>query len=191
MKTTVFVVFAVVMLLVVVVVYYNALLNDRDSKIASLNSQLSDLNDQLSNLKTKVSNLSDQITNFTTANLVTAIGITEVPKDSPHNASPEIYNHLYISGSVNNTGRGIAYNSGLHVLAYDNNGVLKINMTVPLAGGKAAFGTDSEIIDYLGGSSSGVLRNLGPQETTGIDVAIFHRDTVSSWTITPVWTNFP
>jgi hypothetical protein len=181
----------VAILLAVIVLYYNGLLNDRDSIIAGLNDKIADLNTQLSNLKATVANLSGLVTNFTTANLVTALGATEVPKDSPHNASPQLYNHLYISGSVRNTGRGIAYNAGLHVLAYDNNRVLKINMTVPLAGGKAAFGTDSEIVQYLSGGSSRVLKNLGPEETTGIDIAIFHRDTVSSWTITPVWTNFP
>jgi hypothetical protein len=172
--------------------YYNGVVNDRDSQIESMNSQIANLNSQLSNLEGILTNLSSLVTNFTTANLVTAIGATEVPKNSSHNLpSVHLYNHLYISGSVTNTGKGTAYNAGLHAVAYDMNGGLRINMTVPLGGGIAAFGTDSKIIEYLGGGSSTVLRSLYGGETTGIDIAIFHEGTVSNWTITPVWTNYP
>ena len=172
--------------------YYNGVVNDRDSQIELMNAQIASLNSQLSNLEDILANLSSLVTNFTTANLVTAIGATEVPKNSSHNLpSVHLYNHLYISGSVINTGEGTAYNAGLHVVAFDMNGGLRINMTVPLGGGMAAFGTDSKIIEYLGGGSSTVLGRLYGGETTGIDIAIFHEGTVSNWTMTPVWTNSP
>jgi hypothetical protein len=172
--------------------YYNGVVNDRDTKIESMNSQIASLNSQLSDFEGIVENLSGVVTNFTTANLVTALGATEVPKNSSHNLpSVHLYNHLYISGSVINIGKGTAYNAGLHVVAYDINGGLRINMTFPLGGGIAAFGTDARIIEYLGGSSSTVLGSLPGGETTRIDIAIFHEDTVSNWTVTPVWTNSP
>ena len=178
-------VFMEAILLAGTVFYFNGLLNDRNSKIELMNAQIANLNSQLSNL-------SSLVKNFATANLVTAIGATEVPKNSSINLpSVHLYNHLYISGSVTNTEEGTAYNAGLHVVGYDVNGRLRINMTVPLGGGMAAFGMDSEIMEYLGGGSSTVLRRLYAGETTGIDIAIFHRDTVSNWNITPIWTNFP
>ncbi len=184
-KTILMSVFMVAMLLAGIVFYY-------ESKMELMNTQIANLNIQLSNLEDINANLSSLVTNFTTANLVTALGATEIPKNSSHNTpSAHLYNHLYISGSVTNTGQGIAYNAGIHVLAYDNYGVLKIDMTVPLGGGKPAFGTDSEIIEYIGGGSSTILRSVHAGETIAVDIAIFHRDTVSNWTVTPVWTNRP
>ena len=65
-----------------------------------------------------------------TANLATALNVTEIPRNSPFNVpSPLPYNYLYITGSVSNTGESTAYNAGLHVAAYAADGTLEINMT--------------------------------------------------------------
>jgi outer membrane murein-binding lipoprotein Lpp len=164
--------------------YYSGVVNDRDSKIESMNSQIANLNSEILNLK-------EQVTNLTTANLVTALGITEVFGDSIPN--PNSYNHLYIEGSVNNTGLGTAYNAGLHIVAYDDD-ILVVNMTVPLLS-RASFGTDAGTIAYAlkhyGGRDSIQLGNLLTTQTAEIGIQIFHEGIATSWEITPVWTNFP
>ena len=58
--------------------YYNSVVNDRNSQIASLNTQIANLNSQISNLKSQLTNLTGQIRNITSANLVTALGVTEI-----------------------------------------------------------------------------------------------------------------
>jgi hypothetical protein len=44
-----------------------------------------------------------------------------------------------------NAGEGTAYNAGLHIMAYDAKGKLKVNMAVPLAN-TASFGTDANTV---------------------------------------------
>jgi hypothetical protein len=176
--------------------YYNGIVNDRNSQIASLNTQIANQNSQILNLKSQLTNLSGMLTNLTTANLVTALGIVEIPYNSPHNMVPKEYNDIYIQGSVTNTGRGVAYNSGLNVLASASNGTLLVNMTVPLDNG-IVFGTDTQIRNYLTSLYYYNVVNpqdyssLGAGQVTAIDVAIFHEGVVSNWTVTPVWTNSP
>jgi outer membrane murein-binding lipoprotein Lpp len=175
--------------------YYNGVVSDKNSKIELMNSQIANLNSQISDLKSQVANLNGQITNLTSANLVTALGITEVQYNSGHDmTNPAPFNHLYIAGSVTNMGEGTAYNAGLHVVAYDANGGLVINMTVPLAY-IASFGTNAETVAYAlehyGGRSSLQLGSLLTTQTADIDIQIFHEGNASNWNITPVWTNSP
>jgi cell division protein FtsL len=185
--------------------YYNGIIDSKNSKITSLNNEIANLKNemanltsQISNLKGQVANLSGQVTNLTSANIETALGITEVPYDSPHNMpSPMQYSHLHITGSVNNTGQGTAYNAGLDVVAYDADGALLLNMTVPLDNG-AVFGTDTQINSYLTDNyyslSSTQLSILYSGQTATIVIDIFHEGTFSnssSYKIMPVWTNSP
>jgi len=164
--------------------YCNGVINGGNSKIASLNVQ--------------IANLDSQITNLTSANLVAALGVTEVPNNSPNSyPTPLLYNHLYISGSVTNTGQGIANNAGLHVVAYASDGTLEVNMTVPLDGNQnvtgnentdfaPVFGTDAATQIY--GNDSLQLGEVYSGQTVPIDLGIFHEGAVTNWTITPVWT---
>jgi hypothetical protein len=155
--------------------YYNGIINDKNSQIASLNNQITKLNVQ-------ISNLTSQITNLTSANLITALGIkeeTSVPN-----------NHLWITGWVMNKGLGTAYNAGLHVIAYDTNGILQVNMTVPFVEGMGVvFYTydiipkDSQVPFQLG--------SLDSWQNATIALPIFHAGLVTNWTVTPVWTNTP
>jgi hypothetical protein len=148
--------------------YYNGIVNSENSKIASQNNEIA-------NLASQISNITAQISNLTTANLVTALVVTEVGVFSPPNA-----NYLSITGSVNNTGKGIAYNAGLHVVAYSAAGTVEINMTVPLT-----IDVEVEI------GSSLQLGNLDAGQSATVVLDIYHLGTVTSWTITPVWTNSP
>ena len=116
------------------------------------------------------------------ANLVTKLGSTE--------EAPFPYNWLYIYGTVTNAGGKTAFNAGLHVVAFSNNGTLKINMTVPLTNG-AEYGTDAATQADASsfGQYSVQLRNLNSGETATININIFHEGLISNWTIIPVWTN--
>ena len=115
------------------VIYCNGVINGGNSKIASLNSQIANLNSKVSDLKSQAANVNSQITNLLSPNIVTSLGVTEVPYNSPHNfPTPLLYNHLLIMGSVTNTGVSTAYNAGLHVVAYQADGKVQVNMTVPL-----------------------------------------------------------
>jgi hypothetical protein len=124
-----------------------------------------------------------------------------VPYDSPHNfPTPLLYNHLLIMGSVTNTGVTTAYNAGLHVVAYQADGKVQINMTVPLDNWAnettnentdfaPVFGTDASTQIY--GNESLQLGNLYSGQNITIILGIFHHGTVTNWTITPVWTSNP
>ena len=163
--------------------YYTIVVNSINSKIASLNTQIANLinlNNEIKNLNSQISSLKGQITNLTTANLVTAIEVAE----EPINDRPFTFDHLYIAGSVANTGGGTAYNAGLHVVAYGD-GLVLVNMTVPLVGG--TYGTDSATDIFGNGSTQ--LGSLGSGQNVTISILIFHEGTVNNWTVTPVWTN--
>ena len=169
------------------IIYCNRVISAGNSKIASLNAQIASLNSQM--------------TNLTSVNIVTALGVTEVPANSPNNyPTPLLYNHLYISGSVTNTGEGTAYNAGLHVVAREADGKVEVDMTVPLVGPQnesgneitdfaPVFGTDAKTQIY--GNDSLRLGNLFSGQTLSISLGIFHEGTVTNWTITPVWTLTP
>jgi predicted RNase H-like nuclease (RuvC/YqgF family) len=81
---------------------------NKDRYIDGLNSQIRSLADEVNNLNSQVSNLGGQITRLRSANIVTALGANEILNSTPH--------HLYISGSVINTGGGMAYDAGLQWL---------------------------------------------------------------------------
>jgi hypothetical protein len=184
--------------------YCNEVVNDRNSQIASLNTQIANQDNEIANQNNEIANLTSQISNLerysanqtylTSANLVTAVVITELPANVLWASTPIYppYSNLHITGSANNTGEGTAYNAGLHVVAYAADGTLEINMTVPLNGGP--FGTDNAINAYLksiniyGNPILGVLYS-GQTVTIGVD--IFHEGIVTNWTVTPVWTNSP
>jgi hypothetical protein len=161
--------------------------NETDSQhqTSMLQAQNEDLNAQLSSLKQKISTLQSQLMNLTTANLVANLDIGD--------ASGYQYKDMYIEGSVGNNGLGTAYNAGLLVIAYSSEGVLRINMTVPLV--IAAFGVDnatSAVAATLPWQEVSLqLGNVGTGVTVPVSIGIFHYDAVSNWTVTPVWTNQP
>ena len=179
------------------VVYCIEVLNDGNSKIASMNTQILNLNKKVSELKIQAGN--SQTNNPLSPKIVTSLGIIEVPYDSPHNfPTPLLYNHLLISGSIKNTGVTTAYNAGLHVVAYQADGKVQINMTVPLDNEAnettnentdfaPVFGTDASTQIY--GNESLKLGNLYSEQNVTVILGIFHHGTVTNWTITPVWTS--
>jgi len=159
--------------------------NNSQNNTQELQAENNNLTAELSSLKEQTANLQSQLANLTTANLVAELKILD--------ATGYQYNDLYISGSVGNTGQGTAYNAGLKVTAYSAQGILRINMTIPLVIG--AFGIDAatsavaSTLPYQNVSLA--LGNVGTGVTLPVDVGIFHYDAVSNWTVTPVWTNQP
>jgi hypothetical protein len=199
--TSILIVILFVAAIVGLIVYCNGVLSDGNSKIASLNSQIANLDSRVSVLKNQAANEDSQTKNLLSAKIVTSLGISEVPYDSPHNfPTPLLYNHLLIMGSVTNTGVTTAYNAGLHVVAYQADGKVQINMTVPLDNWAnettnentdfaPVFGTDASTQIY--GNESLQLGNLYSGQNVTIILGIFHHGTVTNWTITPVWTSIP
>jgi hypothetical protein len=165
--------------------YYNGILQTKNAQISALNNEVAEQNKQLSNLTSQIS----EISNYTDANLVTSLGISEVG-----NTSMSMYNYpyyrLYISGSVKNTGHGMALNAGLHVVAYATNGLVEINMTVPLDN-EVDFGTDSSTNAFVqswdGRNYSLQLGSLSSGQTAAVDLNIYHEGRVTNWTVTSVW----
>ncbi len=171
------------------ILYYESLVNQKNSAISSLNNQIDNLNMEIANLTSQISNLTNQ-TRLTSANLVTALGITEIRNTSSISRS---YNRLYIDGSVTNQGAETAYGAGLHVVAYSQDGTLEINMTVPLTWGEYAAdsATESYVSTFDGVTGSLQLGSLVGGQSTNVDLDIYHEGTVTNWTVTPVWTNTP
>ncbi len=196
------------------IVYYDGIVNGKDSKIESLNNQIENLNSQITNLTAQVSNL-------TSANLVTGLVVTEVPDNSPLTTmfptlATFVPSNFWINGSVTNIGHVTAFNAGLHVVAYNADGTLEINMSVPLAIG--VYGADATTKAFVvnnpnfvvtpdGGFGSGgpsrigslPLGSLGSLQLESLDsghfanvyLTIFHQGVVTNWTVTPMWTNTP
>lgn len=112
--------------------------------------------------------------------------------------TPIPYNYLYITGNVNNTGLGTAYNAGLHVIAFSTNGTLEVNITVPFNTENfslGVFGTDNATNTFIlskYGSSSSSLGILDGKQTAHIQsISILHEGLATNWTVTPVWTDTP
>jgi hypothetical protein len=185
--------------------YYNALLNSKQSKIASLENEIASQNSKIANLKSKVVHI-----NAEEANLTLHLGVTEISNKTIQPSFESLtYDALFIKGTVVNTGNLTAYDAGLRVAAYSANGTLEINMTVPLVHGGAFymgsdpyygdvidFGTDnatqalaSELDSAIGSSDSLKLGVLGGGQTVPVNINILHEGIVTKWTISAIWTN--
>ncbi len=164
----------------------NGLIESQREQIGELNQTVLIQNGQMEGLYNQIAGLNQTLTDLNekmaeyqiahTANLVTALGSNEIPK-----YKDDLWNHLWISGTVMNTGSGIAHNAGLQVIGYSSSGKVLINTTIPL---KGIISTNYQ--DY------GVVTPLSTVEPTqSIDVraSIFHKGTLSQWEISPVWTN--
>lgn len=189
-KTVIFVTVLIAILFVSAmagtIVYYNSAVNDKDYKKTTL------LNNQTANQNTKITNLTAQVANLISANLVTALGITEISNTSSISRS---FNRLYIEGSVTNRGPETAFDAGLYVVAYSKDGTLEINMTVPLTTyGLGEFGTNVAIYSYLYSfdpycTPSPKFGNLPSGQSVNVNLDIYHEGTVTNWTVTPTWKN--
>ena len=170
------------------IAYYNGVVTDKNSQIASLNNQISNQSSEIANLTSQVRNLQSQITILTTANLTASLSFLNSPP-SPYGGTGTL--SIY-DGSVHNVGKAEAYNAGLHVVAYDAQGVKEIDATVPLAFEEEftnPFGYFQAGSGLIGGSYS--VTSLGAGQSAQIRLNIDYSGTVTNWNATPVWTNSP
>ncbi len=173
--------------------YYNGVVNDKNSKIASLSTQMANQNNEIANLTSQI----DQEQNLTNPHMVTQLGVTEIGNSSAIGQPYAwgAYWRLFIQGAAFNMGNSTAYNAGLNVIAYSGTGLLEINMTVPFVNGYN-YGTNSAIVSALANPDLGPLGplqlgNLTRGQYAIIDIDIYHEGIVTNWTVTPVWTNSP
>ncbi|MGA2682760.1 MAG: hypothetical protein ABSF44_13285 [Candidatus Bathyarchaeia archaeon] len=154
-------------------------------------SQNQPLSSQVAYLENQVENLNAMIASLSTANLVASLNMKEYPATTQYGVSFE--NSLFIVGSVTNTGEGAAYNAGLHIVAYNAEGKLEINMTVPAEGG--TFTYDSSTYTNppkLPTINSGYgFDSYSSSNSASIGMTIYSPEFVSNYTVTPVWTDSP
>jgi hypothetical protein len=157
------------------------------------------------NLKKQISTLDDELASYKTANLETALGITEIQtaipsiRNSPSIDSPDVGNfkvwsNVWITGSVFNSGKSMAYNAGLRVLAFENNSNLLMNTTVPLMSGTFSYNDNESLIPDITQPTPFVFGNILSQQNTTVRISIYHEGTFSNSTtyeLIPVWTNSP
>jgi cell division protein FtsL len=119
----------------------------KDSQINSLNAQITDLNNQADILK---------------LSKLVKVGL-QTSDDRPWLQTPRL--HVY--GYVCNVGTNAAYDSRLHVVAYQSGGVVAIDTYITLG---LIFGESS----------------------TSVDTNVFYNgDALTDWSVTPNWTTTP
>jgi hypothetical protein len=121
--------------------------------------ELQEKETQITDLNKKVFDLQAQLENEQEATLVTSLGI---------NAHAYPRNYLIVEGLVINVGTKTAYNASLHVIAYNTDGLLALNESLP-----------------LGNMEKWQIRHVGERLYT------FDFLGNQNYTVTPVWTNIP
>jgi len=178
------------------IVTYNDALDQKNLEITSLKSKIADFASQNSDLKAQEVNLSDQVARLTEleyAKLQCSLGVTEI--NDKNGGGMVEYSRLFIQGSVFNVGNVTAYNAGLRVVAYAENGSLEINMTVPLDNG-GDFGTDGKTEAYVlsqeqfwGTQTSLQLGFVSGLSIIPVSLNIYHEGDAVNWAICTVWSN--
>jgi hypothetical protein len=171
-------------------------LSTQDNPNKNLTSeQQANLRNQITNLTQQLTHLTETTNRLTSTNLSASLNVHEMIGATSSSMgglipTPLPYNYLWITGPVTNTGSGYAYNTGLNVIAYTDDGILAVNITVPLTGSN--YGTDNETNAFVAktyGNSSFTFRALDGRQTTQVYLNIFHEGLVTNWSITPVcWT---
>jgi hypothetical protein len=95
---------------------------------ASLNYELVQKDLEVDRLNNQVIDLQKQLDNQHKATLVTSLGISTEPRNNTEYPHP----HFTMEGFVFNVGSETAYNARLDIIAYYKNGLLALNMSVPL-----------------------------------------------------------
>jgi len=153
--------------------------------------QNSPLSSQVSYLQSQVTNLDTLIANLTTTKLVASLNVRAYPAMSQNVISYS--SSLWIVGTVTNVGDAVAYNTGIHVIAYTAQGTLEINMTCPLEGLPVTYNaTTRNTVPQLSPLNSGYgYDSYSSSNSQSVALTIYTQEQVSNWTITPIWTNTP
>ena len=144
-------------------------------------------------LENQVKNLKQEINILKSANLTTALGIVEIP---PYSYSPEIwwvsnFSYLWVTGWVYNSGAGIAKNSGLEVLAFDNENSILMNYTVPIvAYGVFSINGNLSLIPSFQQLTPLEFGNILGYQNATVRLSVFHEGLFPNSTryeINPIW----
>jgi hypothetical protein len=148
-------------------IYFYSLLNERDSKISTLESQMA--NNPIASTK---------------GNIVTGLGITELPPNPkfPYNSNGRIYSHLWITGWLFNSGGGIALNVSLTVLAYDISNKVLLNITFPIS--------QSVVVVPRYSFPPYNSANIYSQQNVTVRTAVYHNDAFPESTQYEIIPNF-
>lgn len=147
-------------------------------------------------LTSQVQSLDGEIKTLKSANVVTALGVVEIPPlGASYWGGNGDYSHLWITGWVFNSGASMAKQAGLQVLAFDESDTVLMNFTVPITeGGIGAFATKPNLIPSYLYPAPLEFNNLLSQQNVTVRVAIFHEGVFPNSTryqITPVWESSP
>jgi hypothetical protein len=149
------------------------------------------------NLRNENSILKEELTTLKSANIVTALGVVEIPPywESYWGGNGN-YSYLWITGWVFNSGASMAKKAGLDVLAFDEANSVLMNYTVPITeGGIGAFSTNEtlrNLIPYYIYPTPLEFGNVLSQQNVTVRLAIFHEGIFPNSTryeINPVWEN--
>jgi hypothetical protein len=147
-------------------------------------------------LTSQVQSLNDEIKTFKSANVVTALGVVEIPPlGANYWGGNGDYSHLWITGWVFNSGASMAKKAGLQVVAFNESNAVLLNYTLPIAdAGVDAFATKPSLLPSYIYPAPLEFNNLLSQQNVTVRVAIFHEGIFPNNTryqITPVWENSP
>jgi len=180
---TLLIMFFLLVTLIAVTIFYNIENSTLKARIDSLEEEVANLNSQLANIST-------------TVNLVTSLNATdEINTDFGfHRPIPCVE----ITGSIYNSGGGVAYHVGLQVLAYNFNGLL-MNITIPLSG-RYEYHVDENIHNYLDSNQllysidQGWTYSFYGFQTEDVYAHIYHENLFpnsTTYKIAHIWTNTP
>ena len=82
-------------------------------------------------LSNEISELRHELATLKTANLIAALGVTEIPPQ-PDQIYGSKDSHLWITGWIFNSGASKAIHAGLRVLAFNETNAVVLNVTVPI-----------------------------------------------------------
>jgi len=134
------------------ITYYN-------SQIDSKNSQINSLNTQITNLQNQITDLQNQINSLRAPKLIEVHLMSDDTR--PLLGTP----YLHVYGYVCNVGTNTAYNSKIHVVAYQKGLVEAINKDI-------------------------ILGSIGGESWTSVDTNVYYSGSaLIGWTLTLEWTS--
>lgn len=122
-------------------------LNENLTLINTLNAQITNMQNQISNLNSQITSLENQI------NALKAPKLTGVDLNGEDNRPFLATPYLHVHGYICNMGTNTAYNSRIHVVAYQSGGVTAIDtyITLGIISGQSCKSIDSKV--YYSGSA--------------------------------------
>lgn len=143
-------------------------------------------------LTSRVQSLNGEIRTLKSANIVTALGVVEIPPlGASYWGGNGDYSHLWITGWVFNSGASMAKKAGLQVLALNESNAVLMNYTVPITdGGVGAFATKPSLIPSYLYPVPLEFNDLLSQQNVTVRLAIFHEGVFPNSTryeVNPVW----